>query len=131
MLLESKLEKFIIKRALIIFIILSIISSVLAKEKWFSLAGLALGSVFSFIRLKALESALSGILISRARLSASAFMAIKYAVNQIALIFLLFVSVKYNIWFFIGMTAGILLVPLTILLNGICAGFSIMHNNIE
>jgi hypothetical protein len=131
--LKSKLERFILKRALFFFILLSLLNIIFMKEKLFILGGLAVGGVFSVLKLGSFAAVLKDYAkrLNNSGKSKSGYIAARYIINQIITITLLAVSLKINLWFFAGMTIGILLVPIVVFINGITESLKITHNNFE
>lgn len=133
--LKSKLERFLAKRVLFIFLILSINCVVFINQRWFALAGLAIGGAFSILKLGSYVWIFSKIISPdtgneplKHGVSKSV---INFVINQIIAIVVLFVSLKINQWFFIGTVAGILLIPFVILINSFTEALRITHNNFE
>jgi hypothetical protein len=103
------------------------------KEKLFILGGLAVGGVFSVLKLGSFAAVLKDYAkrLNNSGKSKSGYIAARYIINQIITITLLAVSLKINLWFFAGMTIGILLVPIVVFINGITESLKITHNNFE
>jgi hypothetical protein len=134
-LFKSKIELFIAKRALIFFIVLAISDIIFIAKRWLVLEGLALGGIFSILKfgsyvlvLTKTISPVSGIGQQKHGVRNSVLI---FIVNQIILLPLLFISLKINQWFFAGIVAGILLVPLVLFINCITEPLKITHNNFE
>jgi hypothetical protein len=134
-LLKTKLEKFIAKRSLIFFIILAILDIVLFKNRWYVLVGLVVGGVFSISKFGSYTLVFSRIIASESRNSQHNHPVRKslivFFINQLVLLPLLYFALKFNQWFFIGVVAGILLVPLVLFINSITETLKITHNNFE
>lgn len=131
MLLKTKLEIFVAKKALVFYIVLSLLDVIFIRQRWIIFAGLTFGGIFSLIKFGATAAAFSRLLSKDRNCAAVNHISLKYAINQIFIIILLAASLKYNIWLFLGMILGILLVPFVIIVNGITEGLSITHNNFE
>lgn len=130
-LLRSKLEKFLVKRILIVFVILAMVDLVFLDHKWLILLGLILGGAFGILKFSSTSSVyarLFGIEEKRTIVRRSVLV---YIINQLATIALLVVSATVNLYLFIGTIAGILLVPLVLFINALTEGFGITHNNFE
>ncbi|HEX3028818.1 MAG TPA: hypothetical protein VHT34_05855 [Clostridia bacterium] len=133
--LKSKLEIFVTKRVLIFFIILSIFDIVLLDKRWLVLLGLFPGSLLCILRFSSNALLLKEILSSAADYGESRHAGFKsvlfFIINQIILVFMLFVFYKISPWAFAGFTAGLVLVPFVLMLNGITEALRITHNNFE
>lgn len=133
--LKSKLEKFLAKRVLFIFCVLTIYSVVFIGQRWFALAGLAIGGLFSILKLGSYVWIFSKIIspaIGNEPLKHGIGKSvINFVVNQIIVLLVLFISLKINQWFFIGAVAGILLVPAAIMINSFTEALRITNNNFE
>jgi hypothetical protein len=95
------------------------------------LAGLMLGTIFSILRFSSTSSTLSLLMIEEQRPAVVGKTIVKYILNQFSAIVLLAVSLKFSQWLFMGMVAGILMVPAVIFINGLTEGLGITHNNFE
>lgn len=126
----GKLEKFITKRVLILFSILTILNSVFLNNKLLFFIGLTLGSVLSLFRFFVMDSALTGILILKNGFG-NKKAAIKYIFSLLVTLIFLLIAAIINKWVMLGMMAGILIVPLVVMLNSITEGLKITHNNFE
>lgn len=129
--LNSKLERFIIKRALFFFILLSLLDIIFIKEKLLILIGLTIGGIFSILKLGSFAAVLNSCLVRSHNSAKPKYVMLRYIVNQLLTIALLAVSLIINLWFFAGMTIGILMVPTVIFINGITESLKITHNNFE
>ncbi len=130
-LFKSNLERLILKKAVIVFFIATILFALFFESRLFLLAGLAIGGIFSIIRLGSLVNVLSGLLIRNNTNNVTMKSIASFLLTQILVAVLLFGSAMINIWLFIGVTAGILLVPTTIMINALTESFGITHNNFE
>ena len=135
MLLESKQERFLAKRVAIFALILIIIDLIFIKVKWFALCGLVIGSLLSILKLASYAMVFTKIIFSQAGDNKNKFGAVKtllnFVINQIIVILALFISIKVNLWLFIGFAAGVLLVPFVIMVNILSEALKITHNNFE
>lgn len=131
-LFNSKLERFIAKRALIICVVVSALNFIFFRSKVLLLAGIPTGLIFSLLRLNTYITAFSR-LFSRERdaSAASRSIIIRFIVNSILTIIVLVASLNYSQSFFAGVVEGILLIPLVITINGITEATGITHNNFE
>jgi hypothetical protein len=134
-LLKSKLEKFLAKRVLFIFVVLTIYIMVCIRQKWFAFAGLAIGASLSILKLSSYVYIFSKIIspenANESFKHGASKSVINFVLNQIIVLIVLFVSLKFNQWFFIGIVAGILLIPLAIVINSFTEALRITHNNFE
>ncbi len=128
---ENKLWKFIAKRSLVLFVLLSTLNIAFMKERWLVLAGLALGSSFGILKLSSLIRACENVLIKTDKPNKSSGVIVKFLINQIVTVVLLAVSLSISLWFFTGITAGVLLVPAAIFINNITEILGITKNNFE
>lgn len=130
---SSKIEQFILKRLLICFILLSIIDMVVFENRWPVLAGLATGTVVSALKFCGNAKSLSGIFNNAAQGSRGRrgqhSSTVIFLLNQIILLPLLFLAYYMGQWVFWGFVAGILTVPLLIMLNSITEAFGITRNH--
>lgn len=133
--LKTKLEKFVAKRVLIYFMILAILDIVLMENKWYVLLGLFLGGMFSVLKFSSYSFVFSSMIASEIKGSGKSSPVRKsfiiFFINQLVLLPILYLALKYNQWFFIGVVAGILLVPLVILINCVTEPLKLTHNNFE
>jgi hypothetical protein len=130
-LLKSKLEKFIAKGVLVVFVILTVLDLMLIQKKWFVLIGLFIGGLFSLIKFSSTAFIFSNLIYKLDKKAIVLRSVITYIINQCIAIGLLFVAAKINLWLLAGMTAGILLVPLVIFLYCISRAFSKSNNIFE
>lgn len=133
--LKNKLVNFIAKRVLICSILLSIIVLIWLEHKWYTLAGLLLGSVFSVMKFGSYTWIFKRI-VSDAESSLRKAKPVKrsmlgFLANQIIVFPLLLAAYYLNQWFFIGVVAGVLLVPLVLMINCVTEALKITRNNFE
>jgi hypothetical protein len=134
-LLKTKLEKFVAKRSLIFFILLAILDIVFIHRRWFLLTGLLLGGILSNLKFSSYALVFSKMIAynngnSQHRYGTGKSI-IYFIMNQLLILPVLFLALKFNLWFFIGVVAGILLVPLVLFINCITEPLKITHNNFE
>ncbi|MCX8129562.1 MAG: hypothetical protein N3I35_05600 [Clostridia bacterium] len=129
--LNSKIEKFIVRRVLVLFFVLVIVDLVFLHHKWFILLGLILGSLFSVFKFSSTATMYMRFLGHHDKNTVIMRSILKYILNQLATVALLVVSILFNFYLFIGTTAGILLVPSVLFINALTEGFGITHNNFE
>ncbi|MFA6309492.1 MAG: hypothetical protein WC677_07120 [Clostridia bacterium] len=130
-LFESDFEKLIIKKAAILFVILTTLTLIIFNSRFYILTGLAVGGLFSLLRLGSLSNVLSGMLFLNNTRKITSKSIVSFIISQLMAAVLLICSALLNIWLFVGITTGILLVPTTIFINAITESFGITHNNFE
>jgi hypothetical protein len=129
--LTTKAGLFILKRTLVLFALLALLDVTFFEQRWLILAGLTTGCVVSLMRYNATSALYKKILSHEEHMANALKMVFKYIFSQIFTILIMIVSLMQNRWFFMGITAGILLVPLTIFINGITEGLGITKNKFE
>ena len=126
----SSLEKFIAKRVLIIFGVLVILNLIFVSQRMYVMLGLIIGSVFGFMRFSSFGATISRLVLhDKSSTIKETF--IRYMVNHVAMIVLCAVSIKYSLWMFTGVIAGVLIIPGIIMINGITEGLGVTHNRFE
>lgn len=130
-LFKSKIEKFLIRRAAVLFILLAAADlAFLGSDRWPLLAGLAVGALFGACRLgcnhwiytKVFHTAGGKTLAG----SIAAFTAAElFLLPVVAIIYFFSVFALY------GFIAGVLTVPAVIMVNSITEAFGITKNNFE
>lgn len=132
---KTKLEKFVAKRSLIFFLILAILDIVLMKNRWYVLVGMMLGGIFSNLKFSSYAFVFSRIVASASGNSQHSNpirnSLIIFIINQVVILPLLYIALKFNPWFFIGIVSGMLFVPILIFINCITEPLKITHNNFE
>lgn len=132
--LKNKLAGFVAKRALIYCIILSIIDIIWFKERWFMLGGLLVGGALSVGKFGSYSWVFGKILAPGTTAGGKAAAGTSISVfflNQLILLPLLYLAYILNQWVFIGFVAGILLVPLVIMINCITEAIGITKNSFK
>lgn len=127
---KGKLEKFIIKRWLILFIILSILILLFFEFKQNLLIGLFLGSILSLLRFFIMGSSLNNLL-GLSKSSAVTYSLLRYVINQMLVFFLLVILSQINMWMLCGAMVGVMIVPFIVIVNSITEGLGLTHNNFE
>jgi hypothetical protein len=126
----NSLEKFIAKRVLIIFGVLVILNLIFVSQRMYVMLGLIIGSIFGFMRFSSLGATISRLVLhDKSNTVKETF--IRYMVNHVAMIVLCAVSIRYSLWMFIGVIAGVLIIPVIIMINGITEGLGVTHNRFE
>lgn len=98
------------------------------------MGGLIAGTVFSLLSFGSTATLMENVFNQKNSSSESGkhtFNYVKYFGVKFSTILLLYASLKYNIWFFAGLTAGILHVPAVIMINSITEAMGITHNNFK
>lgn len=130
-LLKNKLEKFVAKRVLISFAILSILDLIFIHRRWIVLLGLSIGGAFGLLRFGSMVATFSNLICRTAKDAAVKKSVLWYILNQGVLLILLATAAKFDLWLFAGLAAGILLVPFIMFIFGIAQGLGITHYDFE
>lgn len=131
MLFESKLDKFILKRAAVLVIILTAVDiAFLGSNRWLVLGGLLLGTVVSLGRMFSNEWILK-VTFKAGKGKAMAGSIAAFTINQLALAPMMLLAYFLNIWLFCGLIAGFLVVPAIVMINSITEAFGITKNSFE
>jgi len=130
MLFKSRLEKFIAKRAAILYIILAMSDIIFIRERWIALAGLTMGGSLGLFRFSRMALMFFGLL-SVSKEPITGLLVLKYLFGVTGMVIVLAISLTYNRWLFVGILAGLLLVPAVIVLNGLTEALGITHNGFE
>lgn len=130
--LVKKLEKKIAKKVVVLFIISAILDIMfLANNRWIVLIGLIVGSVFSLLRFHSSATAFTTMLSKTDGSIKTNQVLIKYVLNQLMALLILAASLRFSLWLFAGVAAGILFVPFVIMFNSITQALGITRNNYE
>ncbi len=133
--LKNKLAIFIAKRVLVCSALLSVMVLVWIEQRWYTLAGLLVGSAFSVMKFGSytwiFKKIVSGAASSAQKTNSARSGMLAFLVNQIVIFPLLLAAYFLNHWFFAGMVAGILLVPFVIMVNCVTEALKITSNNFE
>lgn len=125
------MQKFLIKRIIILYVILLICDFVFFDKKWIIALGLTFGTIFGIFKFINMSKFMSGILVQEEKKLCLRRILVKFLSVQLATVFLLAVSIILSKVCFFGIVAGILIIPVIILINGITEGFGITHNNFQ
>ena len=108
---------------------------VFMSRKWYILGGLLLGGAWGIFKFGSYAFIFRKLFTSKSGNGQEKHAGINsvaiFVINQLLLLPLLFISLKFDLWFFYGVAAGILLVPFVILFNIITETLKITHNNFE
>lgn len=133
--LKSKLEKFLMKRALICMVLMSAIDIIVIDEKWHVLTGLLSGTFVSIFRFGSnaliLSNAMGVKQDDRCSIFSSEFIIVLFGLSQLILLPLLFLAYFISQWVFAGFIAGIITIPVVIMVNSITEAFGITKNHFE
>ena len=126
----NKTEVFIVKRSIIIFLTSIMFSILIYNINKQIILGLTIGYFISLLRINAI-SFVANYVVDNAVNQKRKTSLMKYILIQIITIILLLFAVTISIEFFMAIFFGILLVPLTILINSLCELIGITRNNFE
>lgn len=129
MISKNKTKLFLFKRSIIVVLILIVISLIAFKINTEILCGLAIGYVVSLLRLKELCGFADKIICNSAGKNKMA--PVKYIFVQIFTVLVLVLSAKISLNFFLSVFVGILIVPITIMLNSLSESLGLTKNNFE
>ena len=128
---KSKLDKFIVKRAAALLILLTAAELLFLKSnRWFVLEGLLAGAFISIGRLSSNEWILKKTLKSNGG-QAVAGSIVAFILSYLVLISVITFIYFLNVWAFYGLITGILVVPIIIMMNSITEMFGITKNRFE
>ena len=125
----NKTEKFLIIRSLILTLALVGFSQIIFKFNLAILLGLLIGYFVSILRLRTLTIAAQDIISSIHKKNKGTVL--KYILVQIITILVLAVAIKFSISFFLAVSAGVLTVTITIIINSFAEFLGVTRNNFE
>ncbi len=128
--IKTKLEKLIIKNLLAVLFSLSILDVIFIKHKWILLIGLVIGSLISILKFSILTNIISALLLPNIN-NVTLKSILVFLFNQAIAVLILIIVLKTNIHLFWGVLAGILMVPLIIMLNSITEVLGITNNKFQ
>lgn len=128
---KSKLDHFIVKRATVLLILLTAAELVFLKgNRWFILGGLLAGAFISIGRLCSNEWILKRIFkLSGGKAVVGSTFA--FTLSQFVLLPVIVLTYFINVWALYGLIAGVLVVPIIIMMNSITEAFGITKNSFE
>ena len=127
---KNKLAHFLVKRAVLILILLSAADFVFPDSgRWTVLAGLLAGALLGIGRLSGSQWILKKILGANGENPSGSMAA--YALNQFVLLPVIALAYFLSVRAFYGLIAGLLIIPLIIMVNSITEAFGITKNNFE
>lgn len=128
-LLRTRLERFITKSVLIVFVILSIAGMVCIENKYYFFFGLLAGTLLGILRFGAMSNTLSKLLQKSVCVKQPVFNNILFIIlNQLIVVAMLAISLAISIWFFAGMVSGVLSVPFVVFIYSILNGLGILKS---
>lgn len=126
----SKLIKFIVKRAALFLVLLTAADlAFLGNHKWLVLAGVFAGAFISVGRLFSNEFILKKIFELNGKKTIAGSMA--FAMNQLILLPVIALAYSLSVWILVGFIAGILTVPIIVMINSVTEAFEITKNDFE
>lgn len=127
----SKLVRFMVKRAAILFSVLSAADMVfLGQNRWSVFAGLAAGTLLSIARLMGNEWLFQKIFALSGE-KAMAGSILVFTGLQLVLLPIILILYFLSLWALYGFVAGILAVPAVVMINSITETFGMTKNNFE
>lgn len=128
---ESKLIRFLAKRAAILLVLLSAADiALLGQNRWLILAGLLAGACISVGRVSSNEWMLKKVFQSSGNQAATGSIVLS-TMSLLLLMPVIAITYFLNIWALYGLIAGLLNVPVVIMVNSITEAFGITKNNFE
>ncbi|WP_010246356.1 hypothetical protein [Acetivibrio cellulolyticus] len=128
---DNALQKFLIKRVLIFFIVLLIINLIFLDQRWLIAIGLICGTIFGILKFLYTSNFITSLISIDNKSFVAARTLVKFMLAQMATLVLIAVSIKFNMWFFAGVLTGVLLIPAVIMVNSITEALHISHNKFQ
>jgi len=130
-LFKSKLDKFIAKRAALFLIIMTAADiAFLGSNRWLVLAGLFIGVFVSIGRIFSNEWMLMKIFqLNKGKAVAGSI--VVFTISQLVLIPVIVLTYFLSVWILYGLIAGILIIPIAIMINSITEALGITKNSFE
>lgn len=125
------MKSFIKTRIIIFYIVLIIAAIILFDNRWNIVIGLSCGTMFGILKNIRTSRFLSNLLSQGDEKLCLGGTLIKFLSLQIVTVIFMTVSICIDLWSFLGVVAGILLVPAIILVNSITEVLGISHNNFQ
>ena len=130
-LFRSKLVKFMVKRAAVLFFVLSTADlAFLGQDRWPVFAGLVAGTLLSIAKLVGNEWLFQKIFTLSGE-KAMAGSILVFTGLQLVLLPIILILYYLSLWALYGFVAGILAVPLIVMINSVTETFGITKNNFE
>lgn len=130
MISNNKTEYFLVKKSIIIILILICISIIIFGRNFEVIVGVVLGYLISLLRLRTLSGILKKM-VGNAVKQVKKYSPVSYIFVQLFTILILILAVMKSAPFFLAVFTGILVVPLTILINSLTELLGITRNNFE
>jgi len=130
-LIKHTLTAFIGKRAIICYVLVSIIVITVIDKRWATFAGFTIGAILSMMQLSSNVSMFERVLSKETPKHAAKKSYLHFILALLSILAVLVAAITYDIWLFAGAVAGILVVPFVICINGLTEGLGITHNNFE
>lgn len=130
-LLRSKLDRFILRRAAVFLLLLSAADLVfLGKNSWLAFTGLLAGTLLSIVRLVGNEWLFKEVFKFNGGKAVAGSILVFTAI-QLILLPIILLLYFLNTWILFGFVAGILAVPVIVMVNSITEAFGMTKNNFE
>lgn len=131
MLFQSKLVRFMVKRAAVFFAILSVADlAFLGNNRWLVFAGLTVGTLLSVARLMGNEWLFRKILhLTGGKAVAGSILV--FTGLQLILLPVILIVYFISTWVLYGFVAGVMAVPAVVMVNSVTETFKITKNNFE
>lgn len=130
MIFSNKTELFLVKRSVVIILLIVILTLIVFGSNYSIVLGLLVGYLVSLIRLRALSYTVENV-VKYAKKQVNSKSPFKYILVQLITITVLVLAIKKSAVFFLATFCGVLVIPLTILINSISELTGITKNNFE
>lgn len=125
------MKSFIKTRIIIVYVVLIVTTLILFDKRWNIVIGVSCGTIFGILKYIGTSRFLSNLLLQGEQIPCLGKTLVKFLSLQIVTVFFMVVSICIDLWSFFGVVAGILLVPVIILVNSITEALGISHNNFQ
>lgn len=126
------LEKFVIKRSVLFFLLFSIAIIFIFEYNWFIIAGFAIGTILSVSRFFAYAYVFGKIADEWQKPNSKRRSMVRsnivFLINQLILLPVFYFAYKFNHYIFWGIVAGTLIVSFVIIVNVITEALGITKN---
>ena len=131
MLFQSKLVRFMVKRAAVFLAVLSVADlAFLGNNRWLVLAGLAVGTLLSVARLMGNEWLFQKIFqLTGGKAVAGSILV--FTGLQLILLPVILLVYFVSVWALYGFVAGVIAVPAVVMVNSVTETFKMTKNNFE
>ncbi len=128
---QSKLVRFMVKRAVVFFAVLSVADlAFLGNSRWLVLAGLTVGTLLSVARLMGNEWLFQKIFqLTGGKAVAGSILV--FTGLQLILLPVIVILYCISVWALYGFVAGIMAVPVIVMINSFTETFGMTKNNFE